>query len=299
VTAVLDAVCTICRSGDAAPRFTVDGWHIVRCRSCGHQYVSPRPSMDDVHQIYDESYFQNPAFATTDHDAYFGYMDYLRDRENIQKRLADVLHRVERHQPRGRLLDVGCGLGFFVEVAMMGGWDAWGIDLNKHAVEWANEHVSEHVHYGTVDHLTEPDGSFDCVTMFDVIEHLDDPAGEIREISRVLRPGGLLVVVTPDAGSLMAKVLRSRWLEMKRAPEHLHFFDKGGLRRLLDDVGLDAFESHSIGKITTLRTVLADLKFYSPRVFGGIERVLERRGLADRVVDLDPRTKMCVYARKR
>src|SRR2546429_470334 len=83
--------------------------------------VSPRPSMEDVVAIYGETYFENPAFRTIDHDAYFGYMDYLRDRRNIQLRLRQVLARVERHEWRGRLLDIGCGLGLFVEVAAMAG----------------------------------------------------------------------------------------------------------------------------------------------------------------------------------
>src|SRR4029077_11825285 len=100
---------------------------------CGHLYVSPRPEMEDVVEIYGEDYFENPAFRDIDHEAYFGYMDYLRDRGNIQLRLAQVLRHIERHEWKGSLLDIGCGMGMFVEVAGANGWDAWGIDLNQHA----------------------------------------------------------------------------------------------------------------------------------------------------------------------
>lgn len=297
---LVDAPCTLCRASSehATRAHVVDGYQIVRCSGCGHLYVSPRPSMDEIHEIYGEEYFENPAFESTDHDSYFGYMDYLRDRERIQIRLSEVLARIKRHEWQGRLLDVGCGLGFFVEVAQHEGWDAWGVELNKHAVDWANENVTSHVLRGTVDTLDFEDGSFDCVTMFDVIEHLDDPRADLADVWRVLRPGGLLVIVTPDAGALVSRALGAHWLEMKRAPEHLHFFSVDSLAQLLSLCGFTAFEWHSIGKITTLRTVLADLKFYSPPVFGTIERWLERPGWNDKVVDVDPRTKMCLYARK-
>lgn len=290
--------CTICLRTDPVLAYTVDRWRIVRCQGCHHLYVSPRPPISEIHAIYDESYYANPAFASVDHDAYFGYMDYIRDREHIQQRLAHVLARIERHEWKGRLLDVGCGLGFFVEVADIHGWDAMGVELNEYAVGWAQEHVSDKIRYGTVATIDAAAESFDCVTMFDVIEHLPDPRQELREIWRVLRPGGLLVLVTPDAGTLVSRALGSHWLEMKRAPEHLHFFTVDGLAALLALNGFTAFERHSMGKITTIRVIFADLKFYSPRLFGRIERLLERLGLADKVVDIDPRTKMCVYARK-
>jgi 2-polyprenyl-3-methyl-5-hydroxy-6-metoxy-1,4-benzoquinol methylase len=254
--------------------------------------------MDDVVAIYGEEYFENPAFRETNHEAYFGYMDYLRDRGNIQLRLGQVLDQIERHEWKGRLLDVGCGMGMFVEVASQSGWDAWGVDLNEHAVKWAQENVSPNVLHGLVGDLGFEEGSFDCVTMFDVIEHLDDPRRQLPDVWRLLRPGGLLVVITPDAGALVSRALGSRWLEMKRAPEHLHFFDVEGLAQMLALSGFTAFEWHSVGKISTVRTMLADLRFYSDSLFAGVEDVLDRWGWADRVIDVDPRTKLCMYARK-
>lgn len=296
--AAVDADCTICRSDGREPAYLVDGHHVVRCTRCRHLYVSPRPPMDEVVAIYGPDYFENPAFKDTDHDAYFGYMDYLQDRDNIQAKLRQVLGRIERHHPKGRLLDIGCGPGLFVDVAQRDGWDAWGVDLNESAVQWAQANVSAQVQLGTASDLGAASASFDCVTMFDVIEHLADPRAELQEVWRVVKPGGILVVVTPNAGALVSRALGSHWLEMKRAPEHLQFFSVPGLAQLLALCGFRSIEWHSIGKVTTVRNILADLRFYSDGFFRGVERALDRVGLADRVFDVDPRTKVCLYARK-
>lgn len=292
------AVCTICRRTDYVPAHQVDGFSIVRCAGCGHLYVWPRPPMDEVQAIYRGSYFANPAFETTDDNAYYGYRDQAEDRPNVETRMDEILARVERHVTPGRLLDVGCGLGFMVGVAGRRGWDAHGVDLNADAVAWAREHVSPQIDVGTLDGLDVPEGSFDCVTLLDIIEHVADPRTELASVRRALRPGGLLVIVTPDAGSVVSRALGSHWLEMKRAPEHLHFFSRRGLSQMLSLEGFTTLEAHSIGKITTVRTLLSDLKFYSRPLFNGVERALDRLHLADRIVDLDPHTKVCAYARK-
>jgi hypothetical protein len=85
---------------------------------------------------------------------------------------------------------------------------------------------------------------------------------------------------------------------MKRAPEHLQFFDVKGLGSVLGHAGFEPIEWHSAGKIASIRNFLADLQLYSARLFTGIERALDRVGLTDVALDIDPRTKLCMYARK-
>ena len=293
------AECTICRSGGYAHAYDVGQFTIVRCTRCGHLYVWPRPPMEEVQAIYRGSYFANPAFASTDDGAYYGYRDQAEDRPNVERRMDEILARAERYVAPGRLLDVGCGLGFMVGTAARRGWDAHGVDLNADAVAWAHEHVSTQITVGTLDSLEAPDSSFDCITLLDLIEHVADPLHELTPVARALRPGGVLVIVTPDAGSIVSRAFGSHWLEMKRAPEHLHFFSRDGLTRMLATAGFDVVDMHSIGKITSIRTLLSDLKFYSRPFFNGVERVLDRIHLADRVVDVDPHTKVCAYARRR
>jgi len=294
----VEVPCTICRREGGTLVYTVDGHPIVRCPRCSLLYVSPRPDMREVVAIYGDEYFENPAFQTGDADRHFGYADYLRDGANTQIRFRQILRRVERHGASGAVLDVGCGPGLFLDVAQRAGWDAWGVDLNEAAIEWASEHVTEHVAVGSIEDLDAKDEQFDCITMFDVIEHLDDPRARLLEVARVLRPGGVLVVATPDAGALVPRLLRSNWLEMKRAPEHLHFFSAVTLAALLELSGFTPIEWHSFGKVSSVRNLLAELRFYSTRAVGVVERALDAVRIGDVVIDADPRTKLCMYARK-
>jgi 2-polyprenyl-3-methyl-5-hydroxy-6-metoxy-1,4-benzoquinol methylase len=289
--------CPVC-GGPAEDAFAVKEWGVSRCRSCGHRWLDDPPPPERVASLYGEDYFANPSFRETDDAALFGYMDYHRDREHIQARLRTVLERASAYAEPGRLLDIGCGPGFFVEAAHEAGWDAWGVELNRHAVAWANEHGLDHVGVGSLDHLDHAEASFDCVTMFDVIEHVHDPRAGLTEAARVLRPGGVLILITPDAGSVAARLLGPRWLEYRRAPEHLHFFTRDSLARLLRDTGFTPLDWRTVGKTTSVETLVADLKFSAPRTFRAVDRAARRLGLADRTVSVDPRTKMCVYARR-
>jgi SAM-dependent methyltransferase len=93
------------------------------------------------------------------------------------------------------------------------------------------------VHTGTLESQEFPDQAFDVVTMWEVIEHLPDPRTTLAEVWRILRPGGRLVLSTPDAGSLAARLSGRRWLGWRKVPEHVFFFDRTNLDRLLDQSG--------------------------------------------------------------
>ena len=204
---MIEATCTVCRRREARLLHVVDGWRIVRCTSCSHRYLSPRPSPEEVRRRS---------------------ADPVRAPEHVPDRVGQVVRRIERHEPAGRMLDVGSRLG-------------------------------PRVLHGRLDSIEHTDESFDVVTMFDVIAHLEDPRRDLLEVWRVLRRGGLLVVATPDAGSIATRALGSRWPELKRAPDHLQFFTVRSLSELLAVSGLTAFQWHTIGRGAPLRTMIADL----------------------------------------
>jgi 2-polyprenyl-3-methyl-5-hydroxy-6-metoxy-1,4-benzoquinol methylase len=147
-----------------------------------------------------------------------------------KERLAWIEDRVGK---RGSLLDVGAATGQFMNVARDHGWEVQGIELSQWAVEQAQRQFGFSLLEGTLPDSRIPNSAFDIVTMWDCIEHLAHPNTVLREIHRVLRPGGLLVLSTGDVPHLDPKLL-SGWYS---PPWHLYYFSRETIHQLLDICG--------------------------------------------------------------
>jgi SAM-dependent methyltransferase len=156
---------------------------------------------------------------------------------------AHVLAILKRYLPGGRLLDVGCLWGTFLKGARDAGYDCYGIEPWEQAVRYCREKEGLQVTLGTLESLPLDLPPFDGVVMLDVIEHLQDPLRELRGISRILHPGGVLVVGTPNGAALFHRVrrayhvLRSRPTHLVTPPFHLYAFDQGSLAESLKVTG--------------------------------------------------------------
>ncbi|MDN5882000.1 MAG: class I SAM-dependent methyltransferase, partial [Nitrosospira sp.] len=144
-----------------------------------------------------------------------------------------------RVQSGGRLLEIGCGGGGQLEFLRHLGWQAEGLDLDPVAVEVASARGLT-VHAGSLKEQGFPDRYFDAVVSSHVIEHVHDPVGLLRECGRILRPGGKLVVVTPNTASWGHRWFRSSWLALD-PPRHLHLFNPVSLRRAAAEAGLTVY----------------------------------------------------------
>jgi 2-polyprenyl-3-methyl-5-hydroxy-6-metoxy-1,4-benzoquinol methylase len=225
------ARCTVCGSPDSRPFLSFQRYTVLRCCVCTLRYLWPHPSDQEQEELYGETYFGS------ENSTQRGYSGYLAQADNLR---ATFRHRLPylgtpRHQ--NRLLDVGAATGYFVEVARTKGWRAEGVEYSEWAARYANEVLGVPVHHGTLETVRFPSEAFSTVTMWEVIEHLPNPRRVLREIHRVLAPGGLLHLSTPDAGSLVARLSGKRWLGWRKIPEHLFFFDLSSLDRLLTSEG--------------------------------------------------------------
>jgi len=292
--------CAACGSARARHAFAVDGHRFARCRSCRSLYLTEPPAQEQTRDLYRGArYFVNPDYGSPHRGEYLGYRDYLADRDHIEQKFDEVLEHIELHLPeRGRLLDVGCGPGFLLSTARGRGWQARGIELNEWAAHFARDELGLDVHVGVLEDAGLGDGELDAVTMMDLIEHLLEPGAIVGEAARVLRPGGVLALLTPDAGSPVSRLLGRRWPEAQRAPEHVVLFSVRGMTALLDRHGFDALGWHSVGKTSTVRTLAADVSPAAPAVAERMSPVLGG-ALAERTFEFDPRTKFVLYAKRR
>jgi 2-polyprenyl-3-methyl-5-hydroxy-6-metoxy-1,4-benzoquinol methylase len=247
---------------------------LVRCAGCGLIYVNPRPSAEDLARQYDRGYFHcsEPTFG--------GYEDYEGDRAEIARTFARRWKQLAPWAgvPSPRLLDVGCATGIFLEVARAAGCPGEGLDLSEYALAVTREKGFA-ARRGTLEEAAFPAESFDVVSMWDLIEHVTDPAALLAECRRVLRPGGLLAISTPDAGSLLARVLGSRWLGFRSIDEHLYFFSRLTMSAMLETAGFEVRGDYPMGKYLTLPRLIERMRFYSriaSRLLRAVDRMLPR-----------------------
>ena len=290
--------CALCGADDTRLVAEIDALHIVRCRKCGLIYVNPRYPEGFLQEIYTEQYY--------DHDGirngleFFGYDDYISDEQNIKITFSKRLKTIESLAHKGRLLDVGCATGFFLDLARSQGWEVLGSEVSEFSADYARERFNLDVRLGTLRQLGLDAGSFDVVTMWDVIEHVVDPLAELQEVWRILRPQGVLSIITPDSGSWMARLLGKRWEEFRRVREHIYFFSRRTMREMLQKAGLEVVRMESADKVFYLGPAIQRLKYYTwdGAVTSTAAKLVYRLGLDKVRVNVNPLTKMTVYARK-
>ena len=195
---------------------------LVRCRRCSFQYVNPRLRGELIVGSYAEG--EDPT-----------YVSQLAARERT---FAASLGEIERaNGGTGRLLDIGTAAGAFVATAAAHGWQAEGCEPNRWMAEWGSRHYGIRIQPGTVFDVPYPEGSFDVVTLWDVIEHTPDPRAMLERCHALLRPGGILVVNYPDIGSWIARALGQRWLFLTSV--HLYYFTRETMRKMLETTGFE------------------------------------------------------------
>lgn len=179
---------------------------------------------------------------------------------NGLKREADYLRYMTlSNEPAGKLLDVGCGAGRFLNRMRKRGWDVEGVDFDPQAARKVSERYAIKTHVGDLVACALPAESFDVITMSQAVEHLFDPRANLKECLRILKPGGLLVMTTPNVASRGAAMFGAFWRGWE-PPRHLHLFSVASLRQLTEGAGFAVIEarSYSAGSAVVYRVSRAN-----------------------------------------
>ena len=255
---------------------------IAECAGCGHMQLDRFPTDEEL----------DAAYAVAESDA------YVEEEAGQRHSFDGVLARIERYAPRrGAILDVGCWVGFLLAEAERRGWEeAIGIEPSAFASAYARDRLELDVRTEDLFTADLPTGHFDVVVMGDVLEHLTRANEALERVRELLRPGGVIALELPDAGSRIARLLGPRWWSV--IPTHIHYFTRDSAATMVRRHGFEPLYVATDPKSFTVRYYLDKGGGYLPGVSKALIRGAESIGVADRMWTPDFRDRMLLIARR-
>jgi len=261
---------------------------LYKCISCGHIFAKVDLTESEIHDLYGHKYFYGEE-----------YVDYIKEEESLKKN-----YRL-RHQElapyidaqNASLLEIGCAYGFYIEESQKIYQKVKGIDIAKDAVEYGIHNRGLNLEY--VDFLSENFSAehFDIVTMWDTIEHLQNPKEFTLKIHKHLNPGGIFAFTTGDISAIIPRIRKEKW-RMVHPPTHLHYFSPKSVQQLLKDCGFELIKIQHNGVYRTLGNISYNL-FVLRRKCPSLHKMVQLLNLDNIGIYLNTFDIMTVLARKK
>lgn len=209
---------------------------LVKCDSCSFVFSKFIPSKKDLIDYYSGNY---------DRTSYFSPI--------TRKRYEELLDKFESYRRTNKILDIGCGYGFFLEVAKERGWEVYGVEITQKAVDTCEE-KGINMFMGDISEVSFDEDSFDVVVSIEVIEHLNDPNTFLSKSYSLLRKGGLMYVTTPNFNSYLRHQLKADY-DVICYPNHLSYFSVKTLKRAFVQNGFKKQKIKTTGmSVTRVKT---------------------------------------------
>ncbi len=248
---------------------------VYRCPACGFMQCS---EVEGVSEAYRG--LEDPEYEETRAERLL----------QAQVLLAEILRSAGRSPVNATLLDIGAGSGILLEAATSMGFTAEGVEPSQWLQAAARRHGCA-VHLGTLPNPAIRE-SYDVITIVDVIEHVEDPLGLLRTARGLLKAGGIIAIVTPDASSLAARIMGWRWWHYRVA--HIGYFKPANLRSACAAIGLNVVSFSRPGWVFSVGYLRKRLVRYLPDWLVPSERPWMYR----RVIPLNLRDSMMIVAEK-
>lgn len=201
----------------------------IQCLRCEYIWLSPQPKKRYLNKFYPASYR-----AYRPIEKLSSVQKIVRQAINKYLRLAHILIKDPLFfWKKGKILDVGAGSGHYLHILNTWGWNAYGVEVNKKAVKEGKKYGIRNLKEGEVHSLKLKSNSFDVVRYSHVLEHVSSPRKELREIQRILKPKGSIIIYIPNIRSLFFRIFRSYWYPLE-APRHLSQFSDKTIKKILE-----------------------------------------------------------------
>ena len=244
--------CPLCEGGRHRPLFEKQGFTFVRCEECRLVFVNPQVK---------ESVVLDEYRSAETNDLWLDVLTSERQLALDREKFGEALDLLEPFRGDGRLLDVGCSIGLFLDLARERGWKGIGLELAPRALAHARERYGLEVLDVPLEEAGFEPESFDAVGLLSVLEHTNEPRRILADVARVLRPGGAVYVVVPNVASLACRVLHERARTFD-GRNHLVYFSPA---TLADALGRCGFETvHVTTKVASFRPIAEHLAFEEP-----------------------------------
>jgi SAM-dependent methyltransferase len=232
--------CPVCASMDTKLEYTVQGYAHHRCLDCGAVYVFPVPSPNELAEIY-----QNRSYYSKARPKQGGVVPH------VDRRLRYIENMVERP---GSLLDIGCADGYFMLAARKRGWRTVGIEQSSHTARFGREEYNLEIINSSLERANLTSVAFDVVTLWGVIEHVPQPTAFLQKATQLLKPDGLLCLVTNSTDGWMGRLMRDKF-PFLIPPEHLCLFPVQTLRRIFNQLNMQIVRIETYDVVTPDKAV--------------------------------------------
>ncbi|MCM8787049.1 MAG: glycosyltransferase [Candidatus Omnitrophica bacterium] len=226
---IIKVDCDFCKSNYAKLLDREDNFFLVECIRCNLIHIAPKPTFNFLKSNYGKNYYQS----------------WERQQANIRKKIfLNRFKKIEKYKKIGNILDIGAGLAEFLAIAKQKGWQVWGTEISEYAASFAKENFKIDIFCGSLEEANCKDNFFDVVTLWHVLEHIGEPIKYLKEIKRILKKDGLLVIALPNPDDyiyqLVYKIFKTKSPKeytIKSREHHIFCFKQKTLRRILLSLG--------------------------------------------------------------
>ena len=224
--------CPVCGADDEHKLWEKRGARYVRCKQCSLVYENPRLTAEELKQLYSDKAYYIQEKGKQPNSGYENYFSQCTPQ--LQEEYFDIVEQYSRTE-RGRFLDIGCGTGGVVARARNRGWDAIGQEISDWAVEQGTRLGVTIINVSLLE-ADLPESHFDAISMLDVLENLPEPVDYIKKVNRILKPGGVLVIETPNINGFFARYLYKENSDLVKPRAHICLFTPPSAQRLCASV---------------------------------------------------------------